>query len=231
MENSQKGFGWLKLLLVLIIAVVIGLIGWAVYDALKQDKNPGNSSSKSEVSSNADIYKDWQTYTSPTEKFSFKYPSSWTLTQAPESSQLKEKVSLLGPNKYILSYAISKVDPSATTPENRVKNATYDPNSNEYKEAQPLSIKNLDKGLYIVVDQFMINGQPTQGLGLAETKTYTQQKYRYPMYYEAKNADGYIVQWFGGHTDASGTSIPATSVNNNDIDVKNAILIFKSISY
>lgn len=77
---NNHGFTAFEGILIVIIIALIGGVGFYVYKS-NQDKksdNPTSSSQKStQTSATKDSYKDWKTYTSSTEKMSFKYPSSW----------------------------------------------------------------------------------------------------------------------------------------------------------
>jgi hypothetical protein len=243
MKKNQKGFSALEGLLILVIVGLIGFVGWYVWQAKNNaDDNLSSAtetSNSSQSTATSNPYAGWKTYTSNNEKFTFKYPSNWELNGEAASGNLKEEVGLRGPNNFLMTYSLVKIDPGAITPANHAKSGNdndpnaYDPNSNVYNGATELSIKNFDKKLYIVIDQSTINdNQPVQGIGISENKTYTAQKYLNPMYYEAKNTTGYMVQWFGAYAAPQGGPV---SLSHDAFIAKpelaTAKLILQSISY
>jgi hypothetical protein len=243
MKKNQKGFSAVEGLLILVIAGLIGFVGWYVWQA--KNNADDNLSSATETSNstqnitNASPYYGWKIYTSQNEKFSFKYPKDWKITSDTPIGNLKEEIGIQGPNNFLMTYSLVKMDPSAITPANHAKSGNdnnpnaYDPNSNVYNGATELSIKNFEKKLYIVIDQTIINdNQPVQGIGISENKTYTAQKYLNPMYYEAKNTTGYMVQWFGAYAAPEGGPVSLSyDAFVAKPEVATAKLILHSISY
>ncbi len=93
--NEENGFSVIEVLLIIVLLVLFGLIGWLVYKeqhkatsyissntsahATKAATNSSNAT-KTATNSSANIYAGWQTYTSALGGFSFKYPpTGWTL--------------------------------------------------------------------------------------------------------------------------------------------------------
>jgi len=215
MKKNQSGFSIVEGLLILIIVGIIGGTGWYVWQAKNNTDDNLSSATKTSNSSQSTAttspYSGWKTFTSENEKFTFKYPNDWKITSEAPNGNLKEEVGLQGPNNFLMTYSLVKIDPNAATPADHAKSGSdndpyaYDPNSNVYNGATKLNIKNFERPLYIVIDQNTINGnQPVQGIGISESKTYTAQKYINPMYYEAKNASGYMVQWDGAYAAPQG---------------------------
>lgn len=77
---KQKGFA--PTLIILIIAI-LGIAGYFGYQYFKTNYVPVSQVATTTASPSAspavDITANWKTYTNSTEKFSFKYPSSWTI--------------------------------------------------------------------------------------------------------------------------------------------------------
>jgi len=79
--KNQSGFGAVEALLILIIVILIGVVGWLVYK--DHNKTPANASTTTSTktataATTPDPYAGWQQYCSSHEKACFKYPSSWT---------------------------------------------------------------------------------------------------------------------------------------------------------
>ncbi len=73
--KSEKGFGVVEVLIVLVIIVAIGVGSWYVW----QSNNTEVLNSPPALQT-SDKYKDWKSFTFTYEKFSIKYPASFTLT-------------------------------------------------------------------------------------------------------------------------------------------------------
>lgn len=94
MNKHQNGFGLVGILLVVLVVGVLGFVGWRIYDAAVQKPQAAvsNTSANSPApAAKADPYKGWKTYTLKYEKFSFKYPDTFTLADT----------STTDPDKYI----------------------------------------------------------------------------------------------------------------------------------
>lgn len=245
MKRSEKGFSTLELVLVLVVVGLIGFTGWYVWrakqnvDNLAQSPNINSVQTKN-IAANRGVYKGWKTYESPIEKFSFKYPSNWVVRTVTADGNLKESVHIDGPNSFTLTYSLlaGGNDSNALTPIDHVKRDagpySYDPNENVYKGATLLNVKNFGRSLYIVVDESPYNGnKTTQSIGIAETKTYTEQKYLYPLEYAAKYGSGFRVGWSGAYSATAQGGPLALSYETfiSKPEVKTAKLILESISY
>ena len=84
-HNTQKGFSTVESVLALVIVVLIGTVGYIVYDnhitktAVVPSTTVTNSSATPAKTTTAqNSYAGWQSYTLKYEKLSFKYPASWT---------------------------------------------------------------------------------------------------------------------------------------------------------
>lgn len=85
--KNQKGFGAVEAILILVIIILIGVIGWLVYKnhhkstTTKNTATTSSSKPKSTTSSTSNNpYAGWNTYTSKLGGFTLKYPASWNIT-------------------------------------------------------------------------------------------------------------------------------------------------------
>ena len=74
--NNESGFSAVELLLVIVIVVLLGFMGWYIYH---NDHKTNVSVSKSSSTSTS-VYSGWKTFTTGYQKLSFKYPNNWVLT-------------------------------------------------------------------------------------------------------------------------------------------------------
>ena len=91
LRNCQKGFTAVEGLLIVLILVVIGAVGYMVYHnnhktkTLDASTSATTSSAKSTIANNQKTvptvspYAGWNTYTLPKEKLTFRYPTTWTV--------------------------------------------------------------------------------------------------------------------------------------------------------
>lgn len=83
LKKNELGFGAVEGILILVIVLLIGVVGWFVY----KNQNKAISSTSATTSKTAsspvktptivDPYAGWTTYISKAEKVSYKYPSDW----------------------------------------------------------------------------------------------------------------------------------------------------------
>jgi type II secretory pathway pseudopilin PulG len=74
--NNGSGFSVVELLLVIVIVILLGFMGWYIYhNDHKTNVNTTKSSSTSTT-----IYSNWKTFVTSYQKLSFKYPNNWVLT-------------------------------------------------------------------------------------------------------------------------------------------------------
>jgi hypothetical protein len=100
-SKNEKGFTAVEGLLIILILVLIGVVGYMVY-------NNGHKSKAASVSSKVSTpnpYAGWKTYTASLEPISFKYPANWNINQGPDfgpsKSSNEEYVRLNGPIRTI----------------------------------------------------------------------------------------------------------------------------------
>jgi hypothetical protein len=85
--KNEKGFGLVEIIIIIVILGVIGFGGWYVWQA----NNPPQPQSKTQTETPAqnqaepkeepvDPYDGWKSYTFKYEKFSLKYPATYTVT-------------------------------------------------------------------------------------------------------------------------------------------------------
>ena len=248
LRNNEKGFGAVEGLLIVVIVVLIGVVGWFVY---KNHNKTTNNTTTSNTATTAptktastpqsvDPYAGWKTYTSPDEKFTLKYPTDWTVSNESASGILKESIDLWGPNNFRLNYTLVKYDSTFTVSEaQKEAQAVGNPDpvkDNAYNVISNFTPNNLSKALYVVSTSSDVGeaGGPVNNIEVAEYKTYQGQPLGYPGYYVSKNNTGYMVQWYGGYSKLvpsyGPVGMPTTTFLAKS-EVKTATLILKSVSY
>jgi hypothetical protein len=96
--KNEKGFSAVEIVLVLVIVVLLGAVGWLVYKDHHKSKTVASvttvsttkpaASTSTKTTTTPSPYAGWKAYTLPVEKLSFKYPSDWTVSNtAPTSTQ------------------------------------------------------------------------------------------------------------------------------------------------
>ena len=89
LKNNEKGFGTIEIILVLIIVLLIGAVGYLVYKnqhkatVTKVVTITKTSPATNKTSAN-DPTASWNPYASTVGKFSLKYPSTWVTATKPE---------------------------------------------------------------------------------------------------------------------------------------------------
>lgn len=82
-KADQKGFSVIEALLILVAIGILGFTGWFVYHTRQtadKDLSSNNSTDPTYKKALADPYKDWKSASLKYEKMSFKYPSTWQIT-------------------------------------------------------------------------------------------------------------------------------------------------------
>lgn len=102
--KTQKGFGIIEGLLILVILGLVGGVGYYAWKVNKDSEKNLDSISTSKVSTSekktekaADPTKDWKAYSSKEGQYSLKYPTTWVTADSPELCT--EGLLLLGGNK------------------------------------------------------------------------------------------------------------------------------------
>jgi Tfp pilus assembly protein PilV len=117
-SKHAKGFTVVEILLVLIFVALVVLTGLYVMhnhktsSSNKASNTTTTSSTKAtSTSKSTDPYAGWKTYTSTTEKASFKYPSNWTVTKAASQPSISsaDSVGVQSPSGAILVSWVSDV--------------------------------------------------------------------------------------------------------------------------
>lgn len=86
MKNDQNGFSAIELILVLVVVILIGAVGWLVYDrqkdASQSNMNPASVSSETKEQPKEATKKteEMATYTSKYGGFTLEYPTKWQIT-------------------------------------------------------------------------------------------------------------------------------------------------------
>lgn len=78
-NKRTSGFGATGIIVVIVAIALVGLVVWRFYDA-STTKTASQTASTSGSQTKADPYTGWQSATLKYEKASFKYPSTWKLT-------------------------------------------------------------------------------------------------------------------------------------------------------
>jgi photosystem II reaction center protein PsbP len=76
-RNRQVGAGIVALLLAAVIMAALAAIGVFVWQQYRTDATKSAASQHTKSPTKHDVYVDWKTYTSTSEKLSFRYPSDW----------------------------------------------------------------------------------------------------------------------------------------------------------
>jgi hypothetical protein len=111
-------YGWLRS--VIIVAIIVALIDIGIYAMLRsgdQTLPPPVTQSTQTANIPTQIPRaNWKTYTSSTGKFTFQYPSGYTLQTTPQSSAVQITSNNL-PNNFKLTITYQNATPSATLPQ------------------------------------------------------------------------------------------------------------------
>ncbi len=91
LNKNQKGFSAVEFIMVFVIIVLIGAVGYFVYKNHHQPVKvvtitKSTQAKPTNTATTINPYAGWKTYTLPVEKLSFMYPSDWTLSSNPPSS-------------------------------------------------------------------------------------------------------------------------------------------------
>jgi len=79
--NNNKGFTLVEVLLLIVVLILVGGLGYLGYKQVNKKSATSTSSTATTTKTTAvDPYAGWKTGTLKYEKLSFKYPSNWTLT-------------------------------------------------------------------------------------------------------------------------------------------------------
>jgi uncharacterized protein (UPF0333 family) len=79
--NNNKGFTLVEVLLLIVVLILVGGLGYLGYKQVNKKSTASTSSTNAKTAKTAavDPYAGWNTGTLKYEKLSFKYPSNWTL--------------------------------------------------------------------------------------------------------------------------------------------------------
>ncbi|HUC79020.1 MAG TPA: hypothetical protein VMQ58_02145 [Candidatus Saccharimonadales bacterium] len=81
-KRDNKGFGIVELLLVIVIIVLLGVVGWFVYK--NHNKTTITKAATNTTTSNP--YQGWKTGTLKYDQITYKYPPAWILTGSSTAS-------------------------------------------------------------------------------------------------------------------------------------------------
>jgi cytoskeletal protein RodZ len=115
LKNDQNGFSAVEAVLIIVIAGMIGFVGWYVYRAMKNTNNAYSSSladstgssakfkhkSSKKGAANADPTANWTTVKSPDASFTFKLPQSWVSLTCEKSGGSASTVYIASSQSYL----------------------------------------------------------------------------------------------------------------------------------
>jgi type II secretory pathway pseudopilin PulG len=235
MSKNQKGFSVVEVLLILVLVGIIGFVGWYIWQGRVKENPQSSLQSTSNTASTAgsDIYAGWNTYKSPVEGFSIKYPADWTImTGATNSEGVSDSsldaVTISGPNDFSLSYDIIRPTTSFSC-----ANCSFTVlDTIELKDEQPG---------YIVISSNTYNDTiEEQQLSISKSKTYDEQSDQGWPYYQSYATPDKYVRWTGAYpgvdkTKCSGAGCEPVSISLSDFqsrpEVKVAEQILQSLTY
>jgi hypothetical protein len=77
-NKNSEGFSAIEAILIFFIVAILGFVGWYVWQVKqKTDKTLGSAKT---TNAPAGPYLGWKTYTNTAYKFSYKYPSTWVVS-------------------------------------------------------------------------------------------------------------------------------------------------------
>ena len=235
MKKNQKGFSAIEGLLILLIVGIIGFAGWHVWQnrSVDSSQSPAHTTPSASNTPKPDIYAGWNTYKSPTEGFSVKYPADWTIITGTSNSEGKydstlDAVGISGPNDFTIGYDIIK----PMSPFNCINCS--------FTLLDTIKLKNNQPG-YIVINSNIYNSNiEEQQLSISKAKTYKEQADQGWPYYQSFITPDKFVRWKGSYpgidkTKCSGAGCKPVSISLGDFqdrpEVKIAEQILRSLTY
>jgi hypothetical protein len=91
--NNESGFSVVELLLVIVIVVLLGFMGWYIY----HNDHKTNVNTTKLSSTSISVYSGWKTFATSYQKLSFKYPNNWVLTDN-STSNGNDDISIKSPS-------------------------------------------------------------------------------------------------------------------------------------
>jgi hypothetical protein len=103
-SSFSSGFSIVESLLVLVVIGILGFTGWYVYHAKQtSDKNYSAAASTTVPTYKKNPYAGWKTASLQYEKVSFKYPSSWQLSNTSKDEQVTGGTATPGADTAVLT--------------------------------------------------------------------------------------------------------------------------------
>lgn len=238
--KQQFGIGAVPIITAIAAAVVLGFVGYKVFNAQANkptatngdtshtQTSPASSQSSSTLTTHSS---NWKEYKSTSEGFTVKYPADWQLKVIPydaKTPDVKESAIFIGPNNFELSYDVYKTaGGSYPNCSNCTFNGVTEPKNTGYQ--QPL---------YVVTDSNIINDdQPVQELSISAYNNSSAQPIKsWPYYPSASNPD-YVVRWQGNYATNRNSQMGETPIYSSYEDfakkpeVATAKEILASITY
>lgn len=245
-SKDEKGFSAVEVVLVLVIVVLIGVVGWLVYkDHHKTTTavltSAPNRATETRVSppissTTPNTYAGWSSCNNPSESLSIKYPSTWSVTgvntngSCPSSGQ---SLVIWSPQTSAAPYFF-KISYTSPSPSDGVIDG--DSGTEAILSVSPLNVQNSKVPLYVVafngpgsvnpndVFELAVTDQDyTVGQTVDHVKVAASQKINGDYYYLTANmVASQDQQYLGSYTLAQYQAQP---------DYNTVIKIFQSLSY
>ncbi|HSX44942.1 MAG TPA: hypothetical protein VLF39_02410 [Candidatus Saccharimonadales bacterium] len=114
---NQNGFSWVEGLLILVIIVMIGGVGWKVYDSTKKtDDTLNKANSNSFASTTNTLPAGFMSYENKDLAFKFNYPKEWGDVKVEDNADAINKAREIGSRQIITFSHQSKVDVVVISP-------------------------------------------------------------------------------------------------------------------
>jgi hypothetical protein len=250
-SKNNKGFTVVEVLLVLIFVALVVLIGLYVMHNHKTSNSgkinntvTANTTKLNSPSKTVDPYIGWKTYTSTTEKASFKYPSTWTVTDTAGrfGDTSADSVDLKSPSKSItVSWAsvVSGVggacDAQAPLGSNNPNDAVPCPQFNVFSKTAISKAS----GLYVITSSVTDEGtvyRPWMAVQDSSGILTSKRAMDYDFYKTKKAGQDYPVLFSingtnGASTGTSYSSSTQTKAFFNGAEAQQAKLILLSLTY
>jgi hypothetical protein len=164
MRKNQKGFSLVEMLAIIVALVLIGGVGWYVYQAHHNNTKPAPTQSGQPTLKPTKSNKPgWLTFKSTKSDITFSYPSTWKIRRNESGSS--EAVALYGPNHFQMNFILQNdyfsPDDCTTT--------TY---------GEVLSPIALSNGYKILAEAYGLDKQTVNGIDLGTASQSTSTRFR-----------------------------------------------------
>lgn len=106
MKRSQKGFGVVEGIFILVVVGILGFVGWYVWQSKNNTDNTLNvaDSTSNSATKSPDPYSGWKQYCSKLGNVCFKYPTNWTASTTQPSTSDESDLSVDSPSNQVNIY-------------------------------------------------------------------------------------------------------------------------------